>query len=206
MRFSVHLCQRKFLNITSSFFHSCFTWFVHPVTSFCQFRRSVSCICHTRIFPVQLLMSPVHVFCVFVHQIYAWNQIHVWIQICSEWNETTLDGSRCLALMYVQELGWSYVITPGMQRHTRDLRISAQITVPRPESHDSWSDPPNPECHPTPPSRTPAKPQTWLDRSVSDLQKNHNEKRQGTDRRWYDASYGSGEQLGLPGNLISSSI
>ncbi len=151
MRFSVHLCQRKFLNITSSFFHSCFTWFVHPVTSFCQF---------------------------FVHQIYVWNQIHVWIQICSEWNETTLDGSRCLALMYVQVLGWSYVITPGMQRHARDLRISTQITVPRPESHDSWSDPPNPECHPTPPSRAPVKPQT----------------------------YGSGSQLGLPGNLISSSI
>ncbi len=28
----------------------------------------------------------------------------------------TLDGSQCLALMYGQTLGWSYVITVGMQR------------------------------------------------------------------------------------------
>jgi hypothetical protein len=30
--------------------------------------------------------------------------------------ETVLDGSKCLVLMYVQRLGWSYVITPGMKR------------------------------------------------------------------------------------------
>ncbi len=30
--------------------------------------------------------------------------------------EATLDGSQCLAFMYGQALGWSYVITPGRQR------------------------------------------------------------------------------------------
>ena len=30
--------------------------------------------------------------------------------------EAALDGSQCLVLMYGQALGWSYVITPGMQR------------------------------------------------------------------------------------------
>ena len=112
-------------------------------------------------------MSPVHAIRVFVHPIYAWKQIHAWMQICSEWNEATLDGSRCLALIYGQALGWSYVITPGMKRlgkqceqgwecrnvqeriliwvrcicswHARDLRISTQITVPRPESHGCCS-------------------------------------------------------------------
>ena len=112
-------------------------------------------------------MSPVHAIRVFVHPIYAWKQIHAWMQICSEWNEATLDGSQCLDLMYGQALGRSYVIPPGMQRfgkqrwrqasecrhvqerilivccicswHARDLRISTQITVSRPESHGSCS-------------------------------------------------------------------
>jgi hypothetical protein len=81
--------------------------------------------------------------------------------------EVTLDGSQCLDLMYDQTLGWSYVISPGMQRfdkqcwrkdlecrhvrerilipccicswHTRDLQISSQIVLPRPESYDSFS-------------------------------------------------------------------
>ncbi len=30
--------------------------------------------------------------------------------------ESTLDGNRCFVLVYVQSFGWSYVITPGMQR------------------------------------------------------------------------------------------
>jgi hypothetical protein len=122
------------------------------------------CICYARTFPVQLVMIPVHTFHDFVHPIYSWKQIHTWIQIFSEWNEATLDGSRCLSLMYGQALGWSYVITPGMQRqcwqqalecrnvqerilipccicswHVQDLRILTQITLPRPESHDNYS-------------------------------------------------------------------
>ncbi len=112
-------------------------------------------------------MSPVHAIRVFVHPIYAWKQIHAWMQICSEWYEAALDGSQCLDLMYGQALGWSYVIPPGMQRfgkqrwrqtsecrhvqerilipccicswHARDLQISTQIALPRPKSHDSCS-------------------------------------------------------------------
>ena len=112
-------------------------------------------------------MSLVHGMRVFVHPIYAWKQIHAWMQICSEWNEATLDGSQCLDLMYGQALGRSYVIPPGMQRfgkqrgrqasecrhvqerilipccicswHARDLRISIQIVVPRPESQGNCS-------------------------------------------------------------------
>jgi len=81
--------------------------------------------------------------------------------------EATLDGSQCLDFMYGQTLGWSYVNTPGMQWcgkqrwhqasecrhvqerilipccicswHARDLRISTQIEVPKPESHGSCS-------------------------------------------------------------------
>ena len=125
------------------------------------------CICHARTFPVLLVMSPVHAIRVFVHPIYAWKQIHAWMQICSEWNEATLDGSQCLDLMYGQVFGWSYVIPPGMQRfgkqrwrqalecrhvqerilipccicswHARDLRISTQITVSKPESYGNCS-------------------------------------------------------------------
>ncbi len=106
-------------------------------------------------------------FAFFVHPIYAWKQIHAWMQICSEWNEDTLDGSQCLDLMYGQALGWSYVIPPGTQRfgkqrwrqtsecrhvqerilipccicswHARDLQISTQIALPRPKSHGSCS-------------------------------------------------------------------
>jgi hypothetical protein len=76
----------------------------------------VPCICHAGTFLVLLVMSPVHAIRVFVHPIYVWKQIHAWMQICSEWNEATLDGSQCLDLMYDQTLGWSYVIPPGMQR------------------------------------------------------------------------------------------
>jgi hypothetical protein len=113
MRISVHLCQRKFLKKHLRFsMHVSHVSFIPPLVV----KRYVPYICHVRTFPVLLVMRPVHPIRVFVHPIYAWKQIHVWIQICSEWNEATLDGSRCLALMYCQTLGWSYVITPGMQR------------------------------------------------------------------------------------------
>ena len=165
MRISVHLCQRKFLNKHLRLFHSCLTCFVHPASSFEELCAVY--LLYARTFPVLLVMSPVHAIRVFVHPIYAWKQIHAWMQICSEWNEATLDGSQCLDFMYGQALGWSYVNTPGMQRrgkqrwqqasecrhvqerilipccicswHARDLRISTQITVSRPESHGSSS-------------------------------------------------------------------
>ncbi len=81
--------------------------------------------------------------------------------------EDTSDGRQCLDFIYGQALGWSYVNTPGMQRcgkqrwqqaseyrhvqeriliplcicswHARDLRISTQIALTRPESHDNCS-------------------------------------------------------------------
>jgi hypothetical protein len=112
-------------------------------------------------------MRPVHSIRVFVHPIYTWKKIHARMQICSEWNETSLDGSRCLDLMYDQTLGWSYVIPPGIQRlgkqcwrqvwecrhvqerilipccicswHAREIRISTQIALPRLESHHRCS-------------------------------------------------------------------
>jgi hypothetical protein len=166
MRSPVHLCQRKFLNRHLRFsIHVSHASFIPTLVA----KRYAACFFHTRTFPVVLGMSPVHAIRVFVHPIYAWKQIHAWMQICSEWNEDTLDGSRCLALMYDQTLGWSYVITPGIQRivkqcwhqalslecrdvqarilipccicswHAQDLRISTQITLPRPELHDNCS-------------------------------------------------------------------
>jgi hypothetical protein len=164
MGFSVYLCQRKSCNKHLRLsIHVSHTSFIPPLVA----KNYAPCDCHARTFLVLLVMSPVNVICVFVHPIYTWKKIHVWMQICSEWNEGTLDGSRCLALMYGQALGWSYVITPGMSRldkqcwqqasesrhvqerilipccicswHARDLRISTQITVPKPESHGSCS-------------------------------------------------------------------
>ncbi len=41
-------------------------------------------------------MSPVHAMRVCVHSIYAWQQIHVWMQTRFQWSETILDGSRML--------------------------------------------------------------------------------------------------------------
>jgi len=103
-------------------------------------------------------MSPVHASCVFVHPIYAWKQIHAWMQIWSEWNGN---------FMYDQTLGWSYVNTHGIHRcgkerwqeslewyhvqerilipccicswHAQDPRISTQIALPKPESHGNCS-------------------------------------------------------------------
>ena len=164
MRISVHLCQRKFLNKHLRFpIHVLHVSFTPPLVA----KSYAPCICYARTFPVLLVMSPVHAIRVFVHPIYAWKQIHVWMQICSEWNEATLDGSQCLDLMYGQALGRSYVIPPGMQRfgkqrwrqasecrhvqerilipccicswHARDLRISTQIALLRPESHGNCS-------------------------------------------------------------------
>jgi hypothetical protein len=164
MRISVHLCQRKFLNKHLRFsIHVSHASFIPPLVT----KSYAPCICHARTFPVLLVMSPVHAIRVFVHPIYAWKQIHAWMQICSEWNEATLDGSQCLDFMYGQALGWSYVNTPGMQRrgkqrwqqasecrhvqerilipccicswHAQDLRISTQIALPKPESHGNCS-------------------------------------------------------------------
>jgi hypothetical protein len=68
MRFSVHLCQRKFLNKHLRFsIHVSHVSFIPPLVE----KSYVPCICHVRTFPVLLVMSPVHAIRVFVHPIYA---------------------------------------------------------------------------------------------------------------------------------------
>ncbi len=66
--------------------------FIPPLVS----KSYAPCFFHVRTFPVLLVMSPVHAMRVFVHSIYAWQQIHVWMQTHFQWNETILDGSRIL--------------------------------------------------------------------------------------------------------------
>jgi hypothetical protein len=74
MRFSVHLCQRKFLNKHLRFaIHVSHALFIPPLAS----KTYDPCFCHVRTSPVSLVMSPVHGIRVFVHSIYAWQQIHV---------------------------------------------------------------------------------------------------------------------------------
>ena len=74
MRISVHLCQRKFLNKHLRFPIHDLHVFVHPPL---VSKSYAPCFCHVRTFPVSLVMSPVHAMRVFVHSIYAWQQIHV---------------------------------------------------------------------------------------------------------------------------------
>ncbi len=52
----------------------------------------------------------------FVHSTYVWRKYMHEYRDSLTGMETVLDGSKCLVLMYVQRLGWSYVITPGMKR------------------------------------------------------------------------------------------
>jgi hypothetical protein len=68
MRFSVHLCQRKFLNKHLRFsIHVSHVSFIPPLVV----KSYVPCISYTRTFPVLVVMSPVHTIHVFVHPIYA---------------------------------------------------------------------------------------------------------------------------------------
>jgi hypothetical protein len=56
MRFSVHLCQRKFLNKHLRFsIHVLHASFIPPLVA----KSYAPCICHARTFPVLLVMSPV---------------------------------------------------------------------------------------------------------------------------------------------------
>jgi hypothetical protein len=57
MRFSVHLCQRKFLNKHLRFsIHVSHISFIPPLVV----KSYAPCFCHTKTFPVLLVMSPVH--------------------------------------------------------------------------------------------------------------------------------------------------
>jgi hypothetical protein len=161
MRFSVHLCQRKFLNKHLRFsIHVSHALFIPPLVS----KSYAPCFYHVRTFPVSLVMSPVHAMRVFVHSIYAWQKIHVWIQRRFQWSEAILDGSR-MPRQYVRSVRgfspyavvWQAALTGGLEEpicqrtntnlsalcicswHVRDLRISTQIALPRPESHVNCS-------------------------------------------------------------------
>ncbi len=73
MRFSVHLCQRKFLNKHLRFSHHVFhVLFIPPLVS----KSYVPCFCHVRIFPVLLKYSE---FTTQLHVSYTYSPVrHPW--------------------------------------------------------------------------------------------------------------------------------
>jgi hypothetical protein len=147
MRFSVHLCQRKFLNKHLRFsIHVSHALFIPTLVSKIYAPR----FCHVRTSQVSLVMSPVHVMSVFVHSIYTWKQIHVWMQIRFQWIETILDGSRMLR-WYVRSVRgfsphateWQATLTGGLeepicQRTSTNLSaLYLFLTCTRPPDFDT---------------------------------------------------------------------
>ena len=119
MRISVHLCQRKFFNKHLRFSIHDLHVFVHPPL---VSKSYAPCFCHVRTSPVLLVMSPVHAMRVFVHSIYAWQQIHVWMQTRFQWSKAVLDGSQMLR-QHVRSVrgyspyatAWQAALTGGLE-------------------------------------------------------------------------------------------
>jgi hypothetical protein len=147
IRFSVHLYQRKFLNKHLYFsIHVSHISFIPPLVS----KSYAPCFCQVRTSPVLLVMSPVHTMRVFVHSIYAWQQIHVWMQTRFQWSEAILDGSRMLR-RYVRSVRgfspyvtvWQAALTGGLEEpicQRTNTNLSALylfLTCTRPPDFDT---------------------------------------------------------------------
>ncbi len=147
MRFSVHLCQRKFLNKhLRHFHHVAHISFIPALVT----KIYVPSFCNVRTSPVSPVMSPVHVMHEFVHSISTWQWIHVWIQTRFQCSGMVAECFVNTYIPYVVSLRtqrrvkqcwqgswksqyakeriliWVYCICSW---HARNLRISTQIAT-----------------------------------------------------------------------------